>query len=62
MKFFFVLSGLGSVMLTSLFCYFTSLVSVARSYTEDEPNFRLGMNLNNNITRIYKLITLPAVL
>ena len=39
MKFVFVLQlllGLGSIMLTC-FLYFTSLVSVTGSYTEDEP-------------------------
>ena len=31
---------LGSVVLTSLFCFcFTSPVSLTGSYTEDEPNF-----------------------
>ena len=32
---------LGSVVLTSLFCFcFTSPVSLTGSYTEDEPNFQ----------------------
>ena len=41
MKVSFVLElwlGLGSIMLTSLFSLFISLVSVTCSYTEDEPH------------------------
>ena len=52
MRFFFVLSlllGLGSIMLTSLFSLFVSLMSVTGSYTEDEQKNEPHLILSSQV-------------